>query len=131
VATGTWTNCRGGTPENQEVKAGVHLCWEFDGDDDSGAFSVRSETALICFDPDITTEGVATGAVMPRRCHRGSKPTSNPQNQCFATLDSSMTGITGSAGTQDACQRVGFGTYYIDVTTSPAGDDAVFSIVGE
>jgi hypothetical protein len=109
-------------------KAGLVACYEFDDDTDSGRFTVVTPSALVCLDPDITTEGPATAEVMIRRCHSGAAIS---LNECFAILDASLTGATGGPATQNSCARVGPGAYYIEITTSAGGDDAIVSITGE
>ena len=132
-----WTNCN---PDVQTAITDTHvnrrgqtICWEFDDTvTDSSSFLVTSETALICLDPDIAAAGAATAEVMPRRCHIGYKPVSNPTYQCEAILDASLDGTAGASGTQNMCRRVGPGVYYLDVTSANTGDKAaVVSIIGE
>lgn len=131
-AAADMTNCRG-TPLGSTPmvsKAGEMACWEFDDATDSTPFTVRAGTALICLDPDITTEGIAAAQIDIRRCHRGNKPAASPENECFVITPTPLTGASDAA-TQLGCLRVAVGTFYIDVTTSAAGDDAVVSILGE
>lgn len=129
LATGSFTKCNGESLSGTPVVANFDsVCWVFDGDDDSTIVEVRAKTALVCFDPDITTDGAATAQVMINHC-----PTSNAVSAftCMDITDSSSTGITGASGTQDSCIRVGTGFYYVDVTTADAGTDSRVSFRGE
>jgi hypothetical protein len=117
------------TGADRRIAAGELECYRFNDDTDSAVFIVLAPTALICLDPDVTTEGAATAEVMIRRCH--AEATTVSVNTCFATLDSSLTGATGGSATQDACERYGPGVYYIEVTTSAGGNEALVSIKGE
>jgi hypothetical protein len=59
-------------------------------------------------------------------------PGSSPENQCFTLTTIPITGITGQAGIQDACERVGPGTYYFEIETQgAANDDSRVTIQGE
>lgn len=130
----TWTDCAGGT-SGDLISVKNYECLKFSFDEnaaDSRIFRIVSTTAMVCFDPALDSEGADVGEITIRFCPSGVKPTSNPENACFATSSAPITGITGSAGTQDACQRFGPGVYYVDIGTPPAaGDDAEVTIRGE
>ena len=130
----TWSDCQGNTSGNLvAVKKWQLLCLDFDENGvDSRIFMVGANTALICFDPALDSEGTDVAQIDLRYCPNGKKPAANPENECFKMTDSPITGVTGSAGTQDACHRVGPGVYFVDITTPPAaGDDARVTIQGE
>jgi len=102
---------------------------------DSALFSVKSRSAVVCFDPD--TGGVAgTGAVVVRKCPTSTKPAANPENSCIslggANGNATLTGTEGAAeGTQNACIPVGTGYYFIDITTTCGGNACEVSVQGE
>lgn len=133
---GTWTDCAGtDLPDQTSVQArtvdpGERLCYVETANEDSPAFFVTS-AAVVCLDPDPTTEGVANAQGTPRFCHLGSKPTTSPQNRCFKTRDTPLTGLQGSVETQAACMGIQLpGAYYIDHEASAAGVEATWSITG-
>jgi len=134
ASANTWTDCFGGT-SGDLISVKNYECLKFSFDEngvDSRIFRIISTTAMVCFDPALDSDGADVAEITIRFCPSGTKPSSNPQNACFATSTASITGITGSAGTQDACQRFGPGVYYVDITTPPAaGDDAEVTIRGE
>ena len=133
-ATQVWTDCNGGTSGNLiTVTAYQLLCLDFDENDsgDSRIFRVGANTALVCFDPDIATEGVKDGKVNIRYCPNGKQPAASPELECIALSTIPITGIEGSAGIQDACIRVGPGTYYVEITTQTGSEDARVTIQGE
>jgi hypothetical protein len=134
-ATQTWTNCSGGSPANGvTVTRYDRLCldWVTADSGDSQIFVVGTKTALLCFDPDINTEGADAAKINFRYCPNGIQPAASPENECFALSTAPITGITGAAGTQDACERVGPGTYYVEIETQGgAGDESRVTIQGE
>ena len=118
------------TGANQNIAAGQSKCFYFNGTEDSDVFVILSSTALICFDPDVATEGNDGAAeIMIRYCHTGV--TTASVNRCKETLDAPLDGTDGAAGTQNACARYGRGSYYIENTTGASTDEAVVSIQGE
>ncbi len=132
-----WTDCSGNTGGDLiTVTAYQLLCADFDENDvtgtDSRIFRVGANTALICFDPAKDSEGADTAQINFRYCPNGRQPGSTPENHCFALSTIPITGITGVAGIQDACVRVGPGTYYFEITTQgAANDDSRVTIQGE
>jgi hypothetical protein len=134
-AAQVWTNCSGGSPANGvTVTRYDRLCLDFAAGDtgDSQIFIVGAKTALLCFDPDINTEGADATKINFRFCPNGIMPAASPENECFKLSNDPITGITGAAGTQDSCERVGPGTYYVEITTTPAAnDEARVTIQGE
>jgi hypothetical protein len=135
AATITWTNCSGGTSGNlvQVTKYEV-LCIDWDDTDtgDTRHFIVGSKTALLCFDPDLATEGASTAKINFRYCPNGLLPAANPENECFALSTIPITGITGAPGIQDACVRVGPGLYYVEIETGGGStEDSRVTIQGE
>ncbi len=133
-ATKVWTDCAGGTSGNLiTVTAYQRLCLDFDQTDsgDSRIFIVGTNTALVCFDPDKAAEGIATGKVNIRYCPSGAQPAANPELECIALSTVPITGIEGDAAVQDACIRVGPGTYYVEITTQTSSENARVSIQGE
>jgi hypothetical protein len=132
----TWSDCHGNTGGDLiTVTAYQLLCADFDENDtagtDSRIFRVGTNTALLCFDPDIATEGTATAEIFFRYCPNGIMPGSSPENQCFTLTTIPITGLTGQAGIQDACERVGPGTYYFEIETGTSTEDARVTIQGE
>ena len=130
-AAGTLTDCSGMTLTSTYITSTIVKCWEFNAQDDTPAFYIMTNSALICFDSNIATEAIGAGRVMLRRCHTGVKPSSNPENECASILDTALDGTQGAAATQNACERVGPGTYYGEVTVSTGGQDASISFQGE
>jgi hypothetical protein len=134
AATLGFSNCRGTAIAPPTMrKAGEQACYEYDDATDSGGFIVVTPTALLCLDPDIAAAGTATATVIPRRCHIGYKPSSNPTFQCEATVDGTgLDGTPGAEGTQNMCVRVSTGAYYFDVAAGgTGGKDAVMTITAE
>jgi hypothetical protein len=135
AATIVWTNCSGGTTGNliQVTKYDV-LCIDWDETDTAGTntrhFIVGAKEALLCFDPDLATEGAATAEINFRYCPNGKMPAANPENECFALSTIPITGITGSAGIQDSCERVGPGLYYVEIETGGSSEDSRVTIQG-
>jgi hypothetical protein len=133
----TWSDCHGNTGGDLiTVTAYQLLCADFDENDvtgtDSRIFRVGTNTALLCFDPALDSEGADTAEINFRYCPNGIQPGSTPENHCFALSNVPITGITGAAGTQDACERVGPGTYMFEITTQgAANDDSRVTIQGE
>lgn len=136
--TSCFTNC--GSPAKKIAPTSidnskVNLCWEFDetagADEISQPFSVKADSALVCFDPDKGTEGVAVATLQIRRCTRGRMPAANPEFECITVLDGPLTGLAGGAGTQNSCLRVASGLYYLQIITPSTAEDAVASIQGE
>ena len=130
----TWTDCAGNTSGNLVTVTGFELlCFDFTSTGvDSRVFMVGADSALICLDPALDTDGNDVTEILIRYCPKGQKPASNPQNECFALTTLPMSGTTGSPGVQDSCIEVGAGAYYIDITTLPAGgDNARVTIQGE
>ena len=138
-AANTWTDCNGNTsPELYRIAEWGLTCLDFtdaagaDPGVDSRVFFVAAKTALICFDPGDNTEGVDVATINIRYCPNGPKPAATPENFCGAITTAVITGIQGSASTQDACQRVGPGAYYIEVVNDgAAGDASRVTIQGE
>jgi hypothetical protein len=133
-----FTNCRGAATTNTNIdNSKSRVCYVFDSTasaatDDSELFSVKSRSALICLNPDTASAGADVTQIKVRKCHGGTKPTSNPENECIDLNGSAMDGTEGAAVTQNACLRVAAGSYYIDITTAPAAaDNAVVSVQGE
>ncbi len=131
-ATSSLTSCATTAQGYESTVDGTEcVAWRFTLVEDSPGITINSNTALICFDPDTSTDGVATGQVTIRRCPSGNKPGTNPENTCGVIMDSPLTGLTGAAATQNQCIRVGPGLYWSDVGTSPATDSAVVYFQGE
>ena len=130
-ATGQWENCGGVAITDTSIQSGGKICWVFTTTEDSTAFTVRASVAEVCFDPNVATEGAAAGKVYIRKCHLGTKPASNPQYQCIRMSDAPLDGTQGSPGTQNSCQDVERGTYYIDNDTSAGGVTAVVSVTAD
>lgn len=129
MAQAAWTNCQGTTlATTGSVGHGKLICYEFTDGTDSGLFSVTADAALICHNPDITTEGPATSTIYIRACTAGGSASAFT---CHKTTTTPITGLTGSSGTQDACQRVPRGAYYIDVQTPSGGETSQVTIRGE
>ncbi len=136
----TWSDCAGDTGGDLVNITKYNLvcldCTEAAGDDDcvdSRLFFVGATTALICFDPDVAlSEGVDAAQINVRYCPDGIKPAANPEYTCGKMTDTVLTGIQGSAGTQDSCLRVGPGAYYIEfVDDGFAADQPRVTIKGE
>lgn len=130
-AAGFWSYCDGVARTNiGNVGRGAMICWEFDDASDSGTITINSDMATVCFDPNITTEGAATAQVDLMYCPIYPGRAAD-RATCHKVTNAPLTGVTGAPGTQDACQRLPRGTYYVDVTTSAGGDDALVSFRGE
>jgi hypothetical protein len=104
-------------------------CFYFNSTEDSRVFRVTADTALICLDPDVASEGAANAEVMVRYCHAGA--TTADVNVCIEVLDAALDGTVGASVTQNACVRVTGGSYYIENSVDAAADEAVVSIQGE
>jgi len=134
-AAQVWTNCDGGSPTNGfTVSKYGRLCldWVSTDSGDSQIFVVGAAAALVCFDPDINTEGAEVAEVNIRYCPNGKQPAATPEIECFKLSNVPITGITGLPGTQDSCVRVGPGTYYVEIETAGgAGDESRVTIQGE
>lgn len=89
---------------------------------DSDEIEVRSSSAVFCLDSDKGATAIGAMRGVPRKCIGGSKPGSNPENECIsvggANGNSVLDGTEGPASTQNACTRVGPGVYYYDVTVA-------------
>jgi len=135
VAANTWTDCNSNTSGEVYSITGYNLScvdWDDTAGEDTRVFFVRSISALICFDPALDSEGVDTATIKLRYCPNGKKPAANPENECLSITTNAITGIQGDPGTQDACQRVGPGAYYMEeVADGGAGDDSRLTIQGE
>ncbi len=124
-----------GIADSTTIDGNERACWSFanaDGTTTSPAFTVVVDRALICFDPDLGSVGVPAGAgvITPHYCLKGSKPSSNPENECIGL--GALTGTEGDASTQDACVSVGQGVYYIAVDTAcGAAHSCLVSIQGQ
>jgi hypothetical protein len=135
VAANTWTDCNGNTSGELYRITGYNLvCVDWDDSDgaDTRVFFVGAISALICFDPALDSEGPDTATVKLRYCPNGHKPAANPENECFSITTNAITGIQGDPGTQDACQRVGPGAYYMEEVADGGGsDESRLTIQGE
>lgn len=120
-------------PDSSAIDRDECVAWRFTVVEDSMAITFRSPSGLICFDPNTATDGVATGEVEIRYCPSGLKPSTNPENTCITITATPLTGLTGGASAQNSCIRVGPGTYWADVSTSPGGQSAIvyFQAEGE
>jgi hypothetical protein len=130
----TWSDCHGNTGGDLiTVTAYQLLCADFDQTDsgNSRIFRVGTNTALVCFDPEVGAEGASDAEINIRYCPNGTQPAANPEYECFALSTIPITGLTGAAGIQDACVRVGPGTYYFEITTDSTAEDARVTIQGE
>jgi len=130
-ATGTWTDCGGTTLTNYYIDSAAVKCWEFDAADDSPGIFINVPSVLICLDSNTASASIGDARAMIRRCHIGTKPAANPEYQCPAIMDVALDGTAGASGTQNMCERVGVGVYYIDVTVSAGGQSALVSFQGE
>jgi hypothetical protein len=106
-------------------------CFEFtdaDSTTTSRTIQVAAETALVCFDPDTAATTTSAARVKIRKCPGGTKPASNPSNECIdmggaATGESALDGTEGHPDVQNACMRVPRGVYYVDVTVACVAAD--------
>lgn len=129
-ATGGWTDCSAAaTAAPAQVVRGEPVCWAHDGDDDSGLIEIpHGITVLVTYDPDITTDGAATGQGYLRCCVSGASASTA---LCPPTTGTPFTGAAGDDGppcvgsNQCWAQEVGAGQCFWETTTSPGGDDAV------
>ena len=140
AAANTWTDCVGNTGGELSTITKYNLvcldCTDSAGADDcvdTRVFHIRAKSALICFNPDTAaSEGADAAQIKIRNCSSGTKPAANPEYSCHSITTAAITGVTGSAGTQDACQRVATGTYFIDfIDDGGAGDTPQVTIQGE
>jgi hypothetical protein len=126
----------GGDPEMTITKYGL-TCLDWDDDNEVDAlvgrqFIVRAKTALICFDPNILSEGADAAEVSIWHCPDGSMPAANPEYECLMLTDAVMTGLDGAPGTQDSCIEVPVGAYFVLQDTDPdVGDEPRVTIQGE
>jgi hypothetical protein len=111
------------------ISRGGASCFYFNADDNSPIFRVVADTALICLNPNLATDGSATGEVMIRKCLPGV--TTYSANHCMSMLDASLDGTAGASATQNSCLRVSRGKYIVVNTTSTGGHEAQVSIEGE
>lgn len=122
----TWDRCDGsGSGGRTNIGRTDKTCWNFLAADTTGESEIMffSVTGLICFDPNTATEGADAAQITIRMCPNGKKPAANPHLECFALSTVPITGITGDAGVQDACERVAPGAYYIDIDVAAVDPD--------
>ena len=102
--------------------------------------AITAQTALICFDPDILQTITTTARVIPHHCPQSfiADPTSaaTALRSCVslggANGAASLDGTEGTATTQNACVRVGPGSYYFEISAGcEAGDTCQVSVKGE
>jgi hypothetical protein len=136
LATSSQTTC-GSTTEtesNKQLHGTSCVAWRYTADnEDSNGITFKSPTGTICFDPDTGAAGAGTSQIMIWHCPNGIKPSANFGYTCHEILDSALTGLVGASGTQNACIRVGAGTYFSEVTTAPSSENSVvyFQAEGE
>ncbi len=118
-----FTNCSGDPTSRRVVGRHQRICYELAATEstDSGAFVVRSESALICLDSHTGSEANGAARIHPRKCLGGVLPAANPEFECITILDNPLDGTQGAAATQNACIRVGPGVYFLDVTVPVGG----------
>ena len=135
----TWTDCSGNiSPDLGRITRYDVVCMdctEAAGADDcvdTRLFFIGAKEALVCFDPDTAgTEGADAAQINIRYCPDGKKPTANPEFVCGTITTTVITGIQGSAGTQDACHAIGAGAYYSEIVDDGgAGDTPRVTIQG-
>ena len=120
-----------GTPANVSQRLGANEkgCWRFnnaDGVVNLGYIQSSSSTNLICYDPDLFATTTNTGRVIPHLCTAGGPvDAANPLRSCIglggANASVSLDGTEGPAPTQNACIRVGPGTFLVEVSAACIG----------
>lgn len=136
TSTSLWADCDGSASvttaqarTDRSIDPGETGCFHFNAAENSPVIHVFSPAALICLDPDVTTEGADTAKIMIRRCTPGVVV--YDANRCTEILDAALDGTVGSSGTQNACDRVPPGAYVIVNDTSAGTDEAIVSFEAE
>jgi len=112
------------------VRSGSPICFDFTTTESSALVVVQAKSVLICLDPSAATEGTANATVHIRQCMQSTKPGSNPNFTCTRITETPLDGTQGNAS-QNACIRAGTGFYYVQNSTSAAGDNARVKLQSE
>lgn len=139
-----------GTPADtgKEIRPGGVGCYRFinaDGVHNSTATAhgsvvihVTAYSALISFDPqlDAVVGGPTAAMVIPHYCPLPPLTIANPEQSCIgmggANGNVALTGVEGTASSQNAAIRVGPGWYYFEVSGAcVAGDTCQVLVQGE
>tara|TARA_R110002020_G_scaffold68553_10_gene179368 strand:- start:925 stop:1389 length:465 start_codon:yes stop_codon:yes gene_type:complete len=93
-------------------------------------FTVATESAVICLDPDIGAVGNAGACTaMISRCLDPGAAAS--ANNCTEILTSALDGTPGSSDVQKLCLRVSRGDYMAVLVAPGSGEIAVLQVRGE
>lgn len=109
------------------------ICFDFNSGFTGGtvtAFQVNAQTALACFDPDLTTAGTATATARIWFCPTGGATSASCGIQVCAAGGCTFDGANGVPSTQTACVVLGPGGYLLESVAAPAAETGLFSVRG-
>lgn len=111
------------------ISSGRRCYYPFTGSTNSTVKDISAEYATVCLDPNLATTGTSLAQVQIMRV-TGNLATGavGDPNKAEPLLDLTLTGT--ATGGADCIYEVPAGRYYVSVTSSPAGADAVVSIHG-
>lgn len=124
---------------NPVIGAGARGCYRYISTDtgDYGYVTVSSESALLCFDPDLFDTATSAARLIPHFCPQGGPvDTANPLQSCIAmggaSANTNLDGTEGPPASQNACMTIGTGVYIFETSVDCAGGDTCqISIQGQ